>query len=127
MDEDLLDKFNETFINLIEDLATALGGDDELDAYKLIVQGFVYANRGGVLRIFHKHVTLRFEKEIMNRDASFFLSHEFVNVTPKVSQIIMKLKGCWHLLNEENRGVVWRYFRVLIMLDKKILKDMTVS
>jgi hypothetical protein len=123
MDDGLLDKFNETFINLIEDLNTALGGDAELEAYKLIVQGFVYANRSGVFNIFHKHVTQRFEQEIMARDSSFFLLHEFSNVTPKVSQIILKLKGCWHLLNEENRSVVWRYFRVLILLDKKIFKD----
>lgn len=121
MDRDsLLEKFNETFINLIEDLSVALGGDDELDAYKLIVQGFVFANREGVFRIFNKHVTTRFEREILARDASFFLSHEFTNVTPKVSHIITKLKGCWQFLNDENRGVVWRYFRVLISLDKKI-------
>lgn len=117
---DLLDKFNETFINLIDDLSTALGGDDELKAYKLIVKGFVYAQKDGVYKIFHKHVTLRFEEEITKKDAGFFLSKEFDNVTPRVSQIIHKLKGCWKYLNEENREVVWRYFRVLILLDKKI-------
>lgn len=119
----VLDKFNQTFMNLIDDLSSALGGDDELRAYKLIVKGFVFANPDGVYKIFHKHVTLRFHQEIANKDAAFFLSKEFDNVTPRVSQIIHKLKGCWEYLNEENREVVWRYFRVLILLDQKITNE----
>lgn len=118
-----LEKFNETFILFIKDLVQAFPSDAEFKLYQIALQGITYTDPDLVREMFHEHVTVKFEKEIMNKDEQFFLQQDYSSYQQKyakASSIIQKLKTSWGLLDEENRSIVWKYLKVLLALDKKI-------
>ncbi len=121
-----LDKFNETFVLFIKDLVQAFPSDAEFKLYQIALQGITFTDPDLVREMFHDHVTLKYEKEIVNKDEQFFLQQDFSSYEQKyakASSIIQKLKSSWALLNEENREIVWKYLKVLLVLDKKITQS----
>ena len=75
------------------------------------------------ISIFDELVTQKYEKQIMSKDESFFLQHDYddiknydQNVT---ADLIQDLKNHWGSFNEENKEIVWKYMILLVSLDKK--------
>lgn len=120
---DYLEKFNQTFLEFGEDIMKVFPDDDEFRMYNLTLNTVITMYPDYVLQVFTKKVIEPFGDKIMERDESFFLQHEYDDVKEKhqqASEIINKIKSYWEIMNASDREVVWKYFRVLVLLGKKI-------
>lgn len=114
---DYVSKFNETFMHFIDDLSNVLN-DSELSMYHTALKSLALINRTILRDNFHKYVTLKYEEQIMQRDEQFFFEDNFGEFDG-AQQIIDKLRNSWTVLSDENKDSVWKYFKVLVLLDKK--------
>lgn len=120
---DYLDKFNQTFREFGEDIIKVFPNDNEFHMYNMAIQAAVMINPEIVLNIFHERVIVPFGERILAKDESFFLSHDYNDVKTShedASAIIDKVKSYWTVMNDTNREVVWKYFKVLVRLGQKI-------
>lgn len=120
---DYNERFNDTFKEFMQDLVRVFPGDVEFRMYELALQSTMSCYPTYLAEMFYEKVTLPFEDKIMQRDSSFFLSHDYSEVKEQYKQanaMIEKVKDCWVNMNDENKDIVWKYFRVLVLLSKKI-------
>lgn len=120
---DYNERFNETFKEFMQDLIRVFPEDVEFRMYELAIHSTMTYYPTYVGEMFYEKVTLPYEEKIMKRDSTFFLTHEYADVASQhkeANAIIDKVKDCWMNMMEENQEIVWRYFRVLVLLSKKI-------
>jgi hypothetical protein len=118
-----LDKFNTTVKEFIQDLIQVYPNDSDFQMMKLGVTTAMFTDNTLVQRMFHAKVTIPYETYILQKDEQFFLENSFEELKEEgavATQLIHKLKNCWVSLDSHNRDMVWKYLRVLILLDKKI-------
>jgi hypothetical protein len=114
---DYLTKFNDTFMHFIDDLSNALD-DPELNMYKTALRSLALIDKNMLRDKFHKYVTAKYEEQITQRDEQFFFEDNFAEFDG-AQPIIDKLRNSWSVLSDENKDSVWKYFKVLVLLDKK--------
>lgn len=118
-----LDQFNDTFLELIEDLMRVFPSDSDFRMYKLAIQGASIATPYIIQKVFHERVTEVYGEKILQRDEDFFIQNNYSEMKDEFSQaeqLIQKLKNCWKNLTVDQRDIVWKYMRILVMLDRKI-------
>lgn len=118
-----LEQFNDTFVELVEDLIRVFPSDSDFRMYKLAIQGASIADNKLIQSVFHERVATIYGDRIIARDEAFFIQNDYSDMKQEFSQaeqLIQKLKTCWTMLTTEQKEVVWKYMRVLILLDRKI-------
>lgn len=120
---DYLEQFNNTMIELVDDLIRTFPSDGDFRMYKIAIQGALIADKTLVHGVFREKVCRTYSEKILARDEGFFLSNSYDDMKSEFSQaeqLINKLKSCWSSLTPDQRDVVWKYMRLLILLDRKI-------
>jgi hypothetical protein len=120
---DYNERFNETFCEFMQDLVRVFPEDVEFRMYELGIKSTILYYPTYVAEMFYQRVTIPYGDKIMQRDDTFFLSHDYHDVTSEhkeANAIIDKVKNCWVSMTNDNKEVVWKYFRVLVLLSKKI-------
>lgn len=118
-----LDQFNDTFAELVDDLIRVFPSDGDFRMYKLAIQGASFADRSLVQSVFHERVSIVYGDRILARDEAFFIDNDYADMKQEFSQaekLIQKLKNCWINLTADQRDIVWKYMRILVLLDRKI-------
>ena len=78
-----------------------------------------------VLHIFMKNVA-PYKKRLLHRDETFFLNENYSAIMEDSSnkkdawQLMSKLKLYWKYTSQENKNVIWNYFKILLTLAEKI-------
>ena len=63
-----------------------------------------------------------YKEKLLNRDESFFLNESYSNILEQTDnkenawKLVDKLKLYWEDTNENNKNVIWDYFKQLITL-----------
>jgi len=117
------EKFNQTFCEFLDDIIRVFPNDSDFRMYKMAFQTAILMDTSMVQCLFHDKVVVPYAERILEKDNSFFLEHDYQEITTNYHDaniIIDKLKKYWSGLSQENKDVVWKYFRVLILLDRKI-------
>lgn len=120
---DYLDKFNQTFREFADDVLKVFPHDDEFRMYNLALNAAVLLKPDIVINVFHEKVIVPFGDRILAKDETFFLNHEYDDVKNEnedASALIDKIKNYWVDMSPDDREVVWKYFRVLVHLGRKI-------
>ena len=120
---DYNERFNETFKEFMQDLVRVFPDDVEFRMYELAIQSTIMYYPTYLGEMFYEKVTVPYEDKIMQRDSTFFLTHDYQDVKEQHQQanaIIDKVKDCYANMIEENQEIVWKYFRILTLLSKKI-------
>jgi hypothetical protein len=118
---DYLEKFNTTFNEFIDDIIRIFPNDEELKMYKAALRTAVCLNDKMIINIFNETIVNNYESQLLSRDETFFLNYDYTEVVSNdYIAILNKIKKCWSLINENDRNNVWKYFKVLILLSKKI-------
>jgi hypothetical protein len=121
---DYLEKFNQSFREFMEDLQRVIPEEDaEFRMYQLAIQAAMMLQPRTVSNIFHDKVVAPYGDHLLARDESFFLSHTYDEVKGEhveAAAVIDRVKKYWTIISQEDKEVVWKYFRVLILLSKKI-------
>lgn len=118
----VLEQFNDTFTELLEDLGRVFPGDSDFKMYKLGAQAAMVHSEDLVRSMFHEKVVVPYEGQLLECNEEFFLSREYAEVAHEfedAEDLIRKLKSSWHGLGPAERDTVWRYLRVLVLLDRK--------
>jgi hypothetical protein len=116
---DYLGRFNDTFRDFMSDLLTAFPNDADFRMYQLAINGALMLNDQCVLNVFKEQVLLPYEAKILAKDEGFFLQNEYEEHSDSIA-VVEKLKACWTQLSAEDRETIWKYFRVLLKLAKRI-------
>jgi hypothetical protein len=116
----LLDAFYNQFSDFLDQLTKVFPGDTDFPTYKMGLLLLQRTNPILVVSEVHKHVA-PFEEIIRAKNEDFFLKHEFSEYTSDdaLEQIIMKLKGLWSTLTDNNKTCVWGYIILLMDLAKR--------
>jgi|APGre2960657404_1045060.scaffolds.fasta_scaffold00363_12 hypothetical protein len=121
---DYVTKFNDTFQELVDDLAKTFPEDQDLEMYTIAIQAAVFANKNLLVEVFRDKVSDDWKGKILERDESFFLKTDYKDCVDGLDNsdlsIITKLKQYWHKLEEVDKETVWKYLRVIVLLHKKI-------
>ncbi len=121
---DYLAQFNDTLVELVDDLIRVFPNDSDFRMYKLAIQGAIIAGKNMVHDVFRDRICRIYGDKILARDEDFFMNNAYDDMKQEFSQaekLIQKLKGSWSDLNPQHRDVVWKYLRVLILIDRKIV------
>ena len=119
---DTLQKFNVTFEEFIEDLVKVFPDDPELRVYEMLLRSCLKSDPRYVLDVFHSCVTVPYAEEILSKNEDFFLRHQYDSITETSSQaldVVDRIKSYWKDMSEQNKEIIWKYFRILVLLDRK--------
>mgnify|MGYP003340340298 CR=1 FL=1 len=117
-----IEKFNETFKEFIEDLIRIFPDDPEFRLYEIAIMGALNTNELLVINIFNEHVVKPYGDKLLEKDNDFFVSHKYdhlLTMNESAMDIIDKIKSYWCEMSDDVKETVWKYFKVLILLDKK--------
>lgn len=120
---DYLEKFNQTFVELMDDLQGTFPHDPDFQLYGIGLRAAVLAGPQIVQDKFHRRICLPFGDKILAKDEAFFLENTFEDVQQEFSEaarMILKVKQYWADLSAADREMLWKYFQVLVRLDRKI-------
>lgn len=77
-------------------------------------------------KFFDEYVANEYEGFIIKQDEQFFLEHDYKKVVDEYSvdlDIVGKLKEVWSTLDDDNKDVVWKYMKVLVLLNRKCKQE----
>lgn len=119
---DYLSKFNQTFKEFVNDLISLFPEDDDLQLYKTGIIASMMINDEFIVSGFEKYVVMPYGAKILQKDESFFVNHDYMDIPGghKAMDFIQKIKGYWTNMSPENKEIVWKYFKVLVLLSNKI-------
>lgn len=119
---DFLAKFNDTFCEFMQDLVGAFPSDPDFRMYHMAISAAMMLDKRCVIDVFKESVVALYEKNILDKDESFFLKNDYQEYADYASSaaIIQKIKNCWTQLGNDDREIIWKYFHVLVKLSKRI-------
>ena len=117
-----LEKFNDTFKEFVEDLIRIFPDDPDFRMYELAIITALNTDELLVINIFNEHVVQQYGDKLLNKDNDFLINHSYDNILDSNMSsidVIQKIKGYWCDITNDTRETIWKYFRVLILLDRK--------
>jgi hypothetical protein len=118
-----LEKFNQTFVEFVDDLCIAYPNDGEFQMCKMVLGTTLAMNERLVHKFFITKIIPAFEQKILARDDEFFQNKDYSQYSAKIAgaaDLIAKIKNMWGDMLPENKEAIWRYLRVLIALAKRV-------
>jgi hypothetical protein len=118
---DLISKFNTTIKELVRDLINVFPEDSDFQMVQLGLTAAVIADETVVQKKFHEEVS-KYDTQILSKDEAFFLNKNYEELQNAgiADRLITKVKSYWQQLDTHNREMVWKYLKVLVLLDRKI-------
>jgi len=125
----VLDKFNRTFAEFVDDLIGVFPNDAEFRMVKIAIMGMTMAAPNMLHESFSKRVVVPFGDKILARDEGFFLDADYtehvtdvdgVESPEEAARLVDKVKHMYRKMGPDDQAVVWKYMRVLVLLAKKI-------
>lgn len=114
------DAFFTQFLAFLSEMEKVFPEDPDFPAYNRGIQMMKSINPKVVITEFQNNV-FKYEATIRERNADFFLKHEFSELSPDntMENIINKLKGMWTTLSPSSQGAIWDYVILLLDLCKR--------
>ena len=77
-------------------------------------------------QIFHEHVAKQFAEQILENDESFFLNYDYQSISNELNidlDIVGRIKQIWTELNEDNKDAIWKYMKILVLINRKCMNE----
>ena len=119
-----LTAFNNQIRNLVNNLADMFPEDADLQFTKNSV-GFLKKNNPRKLQTLFSDYVSVYKEQINKEDDNFFLNKDFIKDDLEYDadhysyEIMKNLKKYWGVIDEESRKNIWKYLKVLILLNDK--------
>jgi hypothetical protein len=113
-----INKFNDTFIEFIEDLVRIFPDDPEFFMYKIAIQNIINRDNTIIINLFDEHVVIPYGDRMLNKDNELFINNHYIS-NDRAVEIIKKLQSCWIDISDDDKEIVWKYFKILILLNNK--------
>jgi len=116
---DYIHKFNVTFNEFIDDIIRIFPNDQDLKVYKAGIQTAIVLDNKYIITRFNDSIVDKYGKQLLERNDTFFLNHDYIDVisyNKEYNALILKVKNAWSSMNNENKEIMWKYFKILILL-----------
>ena len=116
-----LDAFYDQYEDFLQQLSTVFPEDPDWSRYRTGV-AVVRRAHPSMLAVKTWEYVSPFQETIRTRDDSFFLGHDFSEMTGGqdfLNQTITKLKGMWQQMTPHNQSIVWDYITNITYLAKR--------
>ena len=122
--------FNERVTEFLNDMISGFPTGPEFEALKTEFRTFKSGfnllksmDDKKPVTVFHEYVVRNYRDKILSEDESFFLNREYDITSSKEywMDVIGKIRQAWALMDADARSVVWKYFKVLVVLCEKCL------
>ena len=121
MSNTLLSAFNNNLKKFISELIKTYPQEHNFVVFKNTILLMQRVNPRKVLLLFIEYID-PYKEKLLNRDESFFLNESYSNILEQTDnkeyawKLVDKLKLYWEDTNENNKNVIWDYFKQLITL-----------
>lgn len=118
------DLFNEKAIEFLKDLIDSFPEvGTEFQRIKTGLLALSSINPKSPQQIFNNYVLSKYKDAITNKDESVFLQETHFDIYSNRKEywleFIDHIKSIWQNMDVQNKEVIWKYFRVLIVLSDK--------
>lgn len=119
-----LSAFNNQVVNLVNNLSDMFPEDTDLQFTKNSVSLLKKSNPRKLQEMFSQYVSC-YRNEINNEESEFFLNRNFVKEDLNLenshysNQVMANLKKYWSVIDEESQKNIWKYLKVLLILNDK--------
>tara|TARA_Y100000385_G_scaffold281767_1_gene335119 strand:+ start:5585 stop:5971 length:387 start_codon:yes stop_codon:yes gene_type:complete len=123
-----LSAFNTQLTNLSNNLSESYPNDPDLQFSSTTINFLKSTNPRKLQEIFNKYIYI-YKDEIMNQDENFLLNNDFINNTVNndnvdyAISIMNNLKKYWNDMDNESKDNIWKYFKVLVILNTKCIEE----
>lgn len=123
----ILSAFNNQLLNLCNNLQEMYPDDPDISFSNGAIQTLKKTNPRKIHELFKDHI-LNYESYILAEDNDFFINYDFVknnessigNNTSYAESIMTNLKKYWKNMDDESKSNIWKYLKVLVVLNKQI-------
>lgn len=123
-----LTAFNNQITNLVNNLSDMFPEDYDLEFTKNSVSFLKKNNPRKLQTVFSSYIAV-YTNEINNENENFFLKKDFIKDDLKYDrnddsgdysyEIMKNLKKYWTIIDDESKKNIWKYLKVLIILNEK--------
>ena len=106
----------------VDDLLASYPGVTDIRVMKTMLNLTVAMDIKLPQDMFNRCVVIPYEQQILAKDECFFLEEAYDPQYADIN-IIEKLKGIWKTLPAEDKEIVWKYFQVLLVLNRRCLRS----
>lgn len=123
-----LSAFNTQLTNLSNNLSESYPNDPDLQFSSTTINFLKSTNPRKLQEIFNKYIYI-YKDEIMNQNENFLLNNDFINNTVNsdnvdyAKSIMNNLKKYWNDMDNESKDNIWKYFKVLVILNTKCIEE----
>lgn len=129
------DKVRKVFCDKIlcfsQDMRVVLSGDKEATQVLSALDAMVGMSPDLVIQVFRTHIAVPYEKKIMERDESFLRNELDKHLGEKtlslsgssgnpLDNLHHKIHDRWGSLEESQKAMIWDYFKLLVILSKRV-------
>jgi hypothetical protein len=121
-----IDLFNEKTEEFLKELASSFPHIQQFSQFK---SGFTFIknlDKKQPQSIFNTYVYNKYKENILTENEEFFLTNEYDIVSERKEywvEFIGNIRNIWKNLDTTNKDVIWKYFKVLVLLNEKCLNN----
>jgi hypothetical protein len=130
----LVETFNVKLTEFARDLLALYPKDADVATFKTSVSMALVVDPRKAERMFHKFVTIPYGDALLARDESVFVNpglleakiQTMADVDTSVDfteTLLAKLRSYWADMSENDHLAVWNYFKILVLLSRKLRSD----
>ena len=112
--------FNEKMYEFIDDIVTSFPSEVEFQTFRTMLDMSVAFSVKLPQEMFNTCVAIPYESEILNENEIFFLRETYDPQYTDIN-IVNKLKALWKQLDAKEKQFIWKYMKVLVVLNKRCL------
>jgi hypothetical protein len=114
-------KFNKIIIGFLDELMKILPEEKNIKVFKSQLSTVEFLDEKKIIKSFIQY-GYPYKKQILEKDESFFLKEGNVKIEGDYMSEALQLKRLWQTkLSDDNKEVVWKYFKVLVLICEKYM------
>tara|TARA_Y100000389_G_scaffold169418_1_gene175657 strand:+ start:590 stop:991 length:402 start_codon:yes stop_codon:yes gene_type:complete len=123
---EIVKTFNEKLVEFVKDLIL-LYNDNDLYNFKNSINMITLIDERKPIKIFRDVIVNKYKKQLFTKDEHFFLEHHYEDEmacrekeeVDMSTNLVVKIKSYWKDLTNENKEIIWKYFKLLVILCEK--------
>ena len=124
---EIVKTFNEKLVEFVKDLIL-LYNDNDLYNFKNSINMITLIDERKPIKIFRDVIVNKYKKQLFTKDEQFFLEHHYEDEmvcrekkeeVDMSTNLVVKIKSYWKDLTNENKEIIWKYFKLLVILCEK--------
>ena len=124
---EIVKTFNEKLVEFVKDLIL-LYNDNDLYNFKNSINMVNMIDERKPIKIFRDVIVNKYKKQLFTKDEQFFLEHHYDDEmacrekkeeVDMSTNLVVKIKSYWKHLTNENKEIIWKYFKILVILCEK--------